>query len=127
MFILKAPYPSLQTSTLLPSPTFSDQNALKATIKTFHSMNGTLYTYVIGRKGMHKLKWTFKLSRYKALELREFIKAYYDTLIKITDHNGDIWIGYLKSNPFEFLGDSIAPSMPGGEMTKVTLEFEESK
>ena len=125
MFVLRAPYPSLQTTTLLPSPRFSDQDALKATVKSARSMNGVQYTHVMSREGLHKLKWDFRLARHKAMELREFINSYYDELIQVTDHNAVIWIGYLKNNPFEFTGDSRAGGWPGEELTTVTLEFEE--
>ena len=123
--ILRAPYPALQTTTLLPSPVWSDQTALKATIKTVRSMNGKRSTYVTSRDGLHKLKWDFRLARHKALELREFIDAYYAGLIQITDHNGYIWVGYLKNNPFEFEGESLAAGWPGDELTSVDIEFEE--
>ena len=125
MFVLRAPYPSLQTTTLLPSPQFSDQEGLKATVTTMRSMNGTRYTYVTSREGLQKLKWDFRLSRHKAMELREFINTYCSGAIKITDHNDVSWIGYLKNNPFEFSGESRASGWPGDELTKVSLEFEE--
>lgn len=125
MFVLQGPYPSLRTTTLLPSPRFSDQEALKATVKIIRSMNGARYTYVTSREGLHKLKWDFQISRHKAMELREFIDVYYDSIIKATDHNGVIWIGYLKNNPFEFTGDSRAAGWPGEELATVTIEFEE--
>ena len=125
MFVLRAPYPSLQTTTLLPSPRFSDQEALKATVKTIRTMNGTLYTYVTSRDGLQTLKWDFQLSRHKAMELREFINAYCGGVIKGTDHNDVNWVGYLKNNPFEFNGESRAAGGAWGELTTVTLEFEE--
>ena len=125
MFVLRAPYPSLRTTTLLPSPRFSDQDAIRATVKTVRSMNGAHYTYVMSRDGLHKLKWEFQLSRHKAMELREFIDVYNSELIKITDHNEAVWIGYLKNNPFEFTNDSRAAGWPGDELTSVALEFEE--
>ena len=125
MFVIRGPYPTLQTTTLLPSPQFSDQEALRSTVKVVRSMNGTRYTYVTSREGLHKLKWDFRVARHKALELREFIDAYYAGLVQITDHNGDIWVGYLKNNPFEFVGQSRANGWPGDELWTVTLEFEE--
>ena len=126
MFILRAPYPGLQTTTLLPSPKFGDSNAVAATVQTLRSMNGTLYTYVISREGRRRLKWDFTLSRNKALELREFINSYFGVLMQATDHNDDIWVGYLKNNPFEFAGASRAgPTWPGEETMTVVLEFEE--
>ena len=125
MFILRAPYPSKQTTTVLPSPVFSDQLALKATVQTARSMNGTLYTYVKSRSGKHKLKWEFALSRNKALELREFINSYFASTIEVTDHLDNTWVGYLKNNPFEFDTNERANGWPGNEVVDVSLEFEE--
>lgn len=125
MFILRAPYPALNTTTLLPSPSFGDQVNLKATVKTLRTMDGTLHTYITCRDAKHKLKWDFKLSKNKALELREFIKAYNSSVIHITDHENNVWVGYLKNNPFEFTSQSRAGGWPGEELIQVTLEFEE--
>lgn len=125
MFLLRAPYPSLQTTTLLPSPSFGDADNVRGTVKMVRSMNGKLSTYVTSRDGLHKLKWSFKLSRNKALELREFINSYFEVPIQITDHNDVVWVGYLKNNPFEFSGESVAFGWPGDELMSVTLEFEE--
>jgi hypothetical protein len=88
-------------------------------------MNGTLYTHVKTREGLHKFKWAFKLARDKASELREFIDTYFANRLEVTDHNGDKWVGYLKNNPFEFASQSRAGSFPGNELYVVTLEFEE--
>jgi hypothetical protein len=125
MFILRGPYPSVQTTTLLPSPAFGDSNALKASVSMVRSMNGKLYTYVTSRDEKKKLNWTFRLSRNKALELREFINSYYAGLVQATDHNDVTWVGYLKNNPFEFTGDSRAAGWPGEELMTAVIEFEE--
>lgn len=89
-------------------------------------MNGTLYTYVKSRNGRMKFQWEFEIARNKALELREFIDSYQGKLIQITDHDGDLWLGYLRSNPFEFTGAGRAGAgWPGGETMNIILEFEE--
>lgn len=124
-FFLKAPYPSLYTTTVLPSPKWGDSKALTATVKSLRSMNGTLYTYVKSRNGRRKFQWEFEVARNKALELREFINSYHGVLIQITDHDGDRWLGYLRNNPFEFTAMSRAASWPGGETMSIILEFEE--
>jgi hypothetical protein len=73
-----------------------------------------------------KFQWEFEISRNKALELREFINSYQGKLIQITDHDGDLWFGYLRNNPFEFTGAGRAgDGWPGGETMNVILEFEE--
>lgn len=124
-FLLRAPYPSLLTTTLLPSPEWGDSKGLAATVKTMRGMDGTLYTYVKSREGRKKLRWQFRLSRNKALELREFINTYFDQIVEATDHDGDKWIGYLMNNPFEFAGDGRASGWPGDEAMTVILDFEE--
>jgi hypothetical protein len=125
-FILKGPYPGLQTTTLLPSPKWGDSKALTATVTSLRTMDGTLFTYVKSRNGRKKFQWEFEIARNKALELREFINSYQGTLIHITDHDGDTWIGYLRNNPFEFTGAGRAgPTWPGNETMSIILEFEQ--
>lgn len=125
-FFLRAPYPSLSTTTVLPSPKWGDSKALTATVTSMRSMNGTLYTYVKSRDGRKKFQWEFEIARNKALELREFINSYQSKIIQVTDHDGDKWVGYLRNNPFEFTGAGRAGSgWPGNETMSVLLEFEE--
>jgi hypothetical protein len=88
-------------------------------------MDGTLYTYVKQRAGRKRFQFDFEIARSKALELRAFIKVYYSTPIRFTDHNTAQWVAYLQNNPFEFAGDSKAEPFPGGETMTITLEFEE--
>ena len=125
MFIMKAPFPAYETTTVLPSPDFGDSEALKATITTMRTMNGDMHTYVIARNGLKKLKWRFKTSRNKVKEVREFIEAYFDEAIHVTDHEGNTWLGYLRNNPYEFEDIARAPNFPGGELSSFTLELEE--
>ena len=81
-------------------------------------MDGTLYTYIKTRNGRKKFKWEFEIARDKALEVREFINSYRGELIQITDHDGDIWVGYLRNNPFEFTGVGRAAGWPGGALAR---------
>jgi hypothetical protein len=90
-------------------------------------MDGTSYTYVHTKEGRKKLQWDFTIARNKALELRAFINSYYRTQIQVTDHNDDVWIGYLINNPFEHTGSGRAVDFPGGETMDITLEFEEAE
>jgi len=127
MFTLQAPYPRLQTTTLLPNPQFSDAENLQVTMTRKMAMNGTRYTY-IKRKERRKLKWSFRLTRNKGLELRAFIYAYFASKIVVTDHLDRVWQGWLLNNPFEFdtvdrAGPAISP-MPRGETQMIELEFE---
>ena len=128
MFTLQAPYPSLQTTTLLPNPQLSDQEGLTATVTRKTAMDGTRYTYVKRKGDRRKLKWSFRLMRNKGLELRAFLLAYFASPVKIIDHNGRMWVGNFTNNPFEFdttarAAPAIAP-MPLGEAQMIDLEFE---
>lgn len=126
MFTLRAPYPAVQVTTIMPSPTFGDSRALTATVTTMRAMDGTLYTHVKSRAGRKRFKWDFEISRHKALELREFFNSYYGQCLQVTDHNNETWVGYLKNNPFEFTGGGHAGSAwPGQETMSVSIEFEE--
>ena len=127
MFQFSAPYPMLQTTTVLPSPQFSDIETSLDTVTRKLAVDGTRYTYV-KRRTRRKLKWTFWVSRNKGLELRAFIFAYFASQIKVIDHNGRVWVGNFVSNPFEFdtpdaAKPAIAP-MPRGELQAIDIEFE---
>ena len=128
MFELSAPHPLLQTTTLLPNPQFSDQENLMVSVTRKTAMDGTRYTYVKRKDNRRRLKWSFRLTRNKALELRAFVFAYFASKIKITDHKGRVWIGYFTNNPFEFdTTDRAAPAispMLRGENVNIELEFE---
>jgi hypothetical protein len=127
MFTIQAPYPLLNTTTVLPNPQFSDQEGTLHTMSRKLAMDGTRYTYV-KKKDRKKLKWSFKMTRNKSLELRAFIFAYFANQIKVTDHNDRVWTGYLVNNPFEFdtpeRGAPAINPMPRGELVVIDLEFE---
>lgn len=128
MFQLQAPHPNLQTTTLLPNPEWGDGENLAVSVAVKRAMDGTVRTYVKRKDGRRRLRWTFRMTRNKALELRAFIQSYYASKIRVTDHNGRGWVGYLVNNPFEFdTPRRAAPAtspMPRGEAQTITLEFE---
>jgi hypothetical protein len=124
---MEAPYPMLQTLTVMPNPQFSDQETNLNTVTRKLAMDGTRYTYV-KRRTRRKLLWSFRLSRNKALEVRAFFMSYFASKIRITDHRGRVWLGYFTSNPFEFdtperAAPAISP-MPRGESQTIDIEFE---
>jgi hypothetical protein len=125
MFKIEAPYPGYQTTVLLPSPSFGDSEEIASSLVTARAMDGTLYTYAKQREGRRRLQYSFVIARGKGLELRAFLKAYYRTAMRITDHDDNIWIVYLQGNPFDIQGQSKAGGFPGGETMTVNLQFEE--
>ncbi len=127
MFRIEGPYPDIQTTTILPSPSWGDVYEPVATVKALRAMDGTLYTYTKLKDKRKKCHWNFKLSRDKALEFKAFLTSYFLKQLRITDHDNVVWIGYLQSNPFELAGGGVAPSFPGGEIMDVSIDFEESE
>lgn len=131
MFQFQAPYPLVQTTTLLPDPQFSDQEALADTLTQKRAMDGTRYVYVQRHSGRRKVQWTFGLTRNKALELRVFFQSYFASRIRVVDHQGQVWIGNFVGDPLEFdTPERAAPAitpMPRGEWQVVTMEFEGGK
>lgn len=125
MFTMRAPYPYVTTTTVMPSPRFSDSKALAAIVNRMRAMDGTLYTYINSKNGRRVYNWTFELSRHKALEVREFLDSYFSQQIQVTDHNDVTIVGYVKNNPFDFEGVGRAGGLPGDETMSVTIEFEE--
>ena len=128
MFILQAPDPTLQETTLLPDPKWGDGENLTEEVQVKRAMDGTMYSYIKTKNERRHLQWSFRLTRNKGLELRAFIQAYHSAMIRVTDHNGRIWVGNFVSNPFEFSASersapALAP-MPRGETIEITIEFE---
>ena len=124
MIELAAPYPAIQTVTLLPNPQFGDGEAETCEVATKRAMDGTLYTYVKSKASRRRLTLPLGLSRMKALELRAFIQSYFAAQVRLTDHLGQVWVGHFTSNPFEFSTPKRAAGWPGGEMQSIQLEFE---
>lgn len=117
--ILQAPYPALRTTSILPSPDFSNTEAKKVRLKSiFRSMNGTKRTYTQTSPDT-QLTFRFNLVRPKALELREFIRVYFDKRTKLTTHDNEVWLVRFIDDPFEFTGERRA--VPSRELYTITL------
>ncbi len=128
MFQLQAPHPSLEATSQYPNPVFGDSEGLTDAVQVKRAMDGTLYTYVKRKNDRRRMQWTFRLTRNKGEELRQFIRTYFAKKILVTDHNDRVWVGNFVNNPFEFntprrAAPAIAP-MPRGETMEITLEFE---
>ncbi len=126
MFRIEAPYPSVQTTIILPSPHWGDSATPTASLKTLRTMGGNLFTYISTRNKRKKCNWGFTISRNKGLELKAFYNSYNGSKVRITDHENAVWIGFIQVNPFELTGIERAANYPGKEVMDITLDFEES-
>lgn len=125
-FVIQGPYPNMITSLLLPSPNVGNARQLRSSIQTLRTMNGTLFTYVKPKQNRKLHRWDFLSSKEKGLETKEFAEKYSGGLVRVTDHEGTIRIGYITINPLETQGQGRA----GGwadieEAVSFTIEFEE--
>lgn len=125
-FTLQAPYPRIQTTSILPNPTFGDSEGVVQSQNLKRSIDGTVRTY-IKRAGRRKMAWSFVMTRNKAIELREFAYAYHASKVLVETHNGRKYSGFIMNNPLEIT--SLSRSAPGrqdleGEKWEVTIEFE---
>ena len=125
MFRITAPYPLLQTTTILPSPEWGDSVTLLPETIIIHAMDGTVYTYNKPKSNRRRFQWQFKLTRHKAIELKKFFQVYGTHQMKVTDHTNNSYIGTLQLNPLEFEGAERAGDLPGSELMNVTITFEE--
>ena len=99
---ISAPYPLLQTTSILPSPEFSNQEGLRVELDTHRAIDGTVRTYVKKKfRQRRRLFWTFRLTRNKAIELREFLLSYHSSEFLVDDHEGRRWRAYVLNNPVE--------------------------
>lgn len=123
---LAAPYPAIQTITYLPNPEFGDLESLTNSMTLKRSINGVRYTYTRAKDGRKRLQMRFVLTRTKALEFRAFLYAYHSTQISLTDHLGQVWIGYITTNPNEFENVSalLHVSAAGTTTANIQIEFE---
>ena len=124
-FIIQAPYPMMQSTLVMPSPKVGNQKNLASTVQTMRSMNGTLYTYVKGKRGRLVWQWDFVGTKDKVRETIQFIKLYSGNIVRITDHNDESHIGYVTVNPLEFQGEGRAGGFPSGEVYRWTISIEE--
>lgn len=124
MFKFQAPYPAIQTTSVVPNPLFGDSTNLTNTLDIKRGMDGTTYSYVKTRDLRVRFIWTFRLSRHKALEMRAFFDAYHSEKIKLTDSDGEVYIGNFTTNPFEFEATRRALNSPGLEDAQIQIEFE---
>lgn len=117
MIQFAAPYPNVKQLIYLPNPQFGDSDNDTHTINIRYAINGKPYTYVRTTNDRVRLLMTFEMHRQKALEFRLFLKLYFGSKIKLTDHLNRIWLGYFTINPFEFTSVQ-------GEWQTMNIEFE---
>lgn len=109
------------TSVVLPKPLFGDTENLISNMILRKSMNNTTYTYVKSSNS-RVLKYTFRLTRMKSLELEGFFSSNNSNKLRLQNWKGEIWDVYLMTNPIDFV--QTGRESPTEDRTDVNLEFE---
>jgi len=127
---MQAPMPTVKTTSVLPNPEFSNsENAMVELLggQPARSIDGTVRTY-IKRKKRRRFVWSFVTTRNKAIEVREFVRSYHASKIRVEDHEGRIVEGYIMNNPLEInMARRAGPArqdLPRGESCEISIEFE---
>lgn len=98
MFLIQAPYPAIEATIVLPNPQFSDARARTNSMNLQRSMDGGVYTYV-KKTTLERVSYSFKLSRFKAEEVRQFLKYYQAEPMQFINHKDEIWRVHLTNDP----------------------------
>ena len=125
-FRVEGPYPAATDTLIIPSAKFSNQKNKAHTIIIVRTGNGDTYTYIKKKRGRQVHQWDFTVSYHKSLEVKEFVRAYTSSLIRLYDHDDEVYIGYLTINPHEANASGRAGGWSGNEAYDFTLQLEES-
>lgn len=98
MFLIQAPWPNVQATIVLPNPQFADARARTNSLNLQRSMSGEIYTYV-KKTTLERISYSFKLSKAKAEEFRQFIKYYQAYPMQFTNHKDEVWRVQLTNDP----------------------------
>jgi len=123
MIEFRAPWPNIVTSIKLPNPQLGDEEGLTSTMVSKRSMDGTLYTYVQTNSNT-KLELQFILTRSKGEEFKRFLFTYVSQQLELVDHLSRRWLGYVTTNPINFITARRGAPGGGNELMEVSIEFE---
>lgn len=77
MIQFQAPYPAYEAILFMPTPDMQDGERPESYISVRRAMSGDTYTHVTqGQPNKIHYRWSFNITRKKALELKEFIRLY---------------------------------------------------
>jgi len=110
---------------MLRSPQFSNQVNKAHTMTTVRTGDGSLYTYIKKKRGRRVFQWDFLVSYDKSLEAKLFFKKYGSSLVRVYDHNDEVFTGFVTTNPWEAQGEGRAGGWAGNEAYGFTFQLEE--
>lgn len=126
---LRAPYPNVKVTTILPKPRFRDSRRTEATVQVKRYAYGGRKVYK-NPSSKYELTLPFLLTRQKSLELEAFLKSYQSADIRIDLYDGSQWKAKLVGQPLSRSAvDRYATThgTTGKELVEVTLVFSAEK
>ena len=121
---IRCPAPTFYHTSLLPKPLFDDSRASETSVLVNNKVTGGKVVYPQSSQ-RETLTLRFELTRQKALEVQEVIKAFQAFEWEIKLYNDQVWQGNLVESQFpqqtiSKLGDN---QKTGGELVDTTLVF----
>lgn len=107
---------------VLPNPEFNDSEGLVAAVSIKRTITGDTYSYV-KKSANRKLKYKFLISQRKAYELRRFLLDFLGDRIVLTNWKGEIWSGYILTDPAEITSNARG-GICTGDLYEVDLEYQ---
>lgn len=123
MIQVYAPHPDAESILVLPTPEFGDGERPESRIQIKQAMSGRLQTHVT-QKQLEAItyRWSFVLTRMKALELWEFINLHVGKSWRIAWTGRPSIVAVLKVNPLQL--NVIRRSVIAGSLETVTIDLE---
>lgn len=120
---LHSPWPGPTTVTRLPNPDLANARRLGSSMRLKRSMTGSIVTHIKKRTVSKVHKFQFTLTRYKALEVLEFMRIHLGVTMKLL-WGVEVLIGVIKTNPTEIALTQRAIVADSVEATSFSFEFE---
>jgi hypothetical protein len=118
---ISAPANAPESTILLPNPEWSDTITLPVEIRLKVMNDGTVYSYRSANTGT-SYKWQFRLTRNKALELKDFVKLHTDVIWRVIGF-GVNGLFILTTNPFTLSNVARGSTPISSETTEVEIEL----
>jgi len=115
-------YQSATRAIVLPNPEYSDSEGNVAAVSIKRTITGQTYSYV-KKSANRKLKYKFTINQRKAYELRRFLLDFLGDRINMTNWKGEMWTGFLLTDPAEIISTSRG-GICNGDMYEVELEYQ---
>lgn len=123
-YTISAPYPSAGRIITIREPELQDSETPESKVQIKRMMSGKPWTHIIDSPN-DTYKWSFVLTRQKALEFLDFYRQYNGDKWQIRrSRYEDVMVGYVKINPGVLEMARRAATCNSNDAVVVEVEFE---